>query len=245
MTNHPLNLLLPMGLRRLLRRLALATIPSMRHLDMPKRLRHMRTLGFRPRCILDVGAGHGEWARLAAAIWPEATIFGFEPNRSEQALLEKTRADLPQFRYFQAFLGPSRGTIKYSDKGHQTSLLDVQARSQGSKEAPMLVIDELIARGELERPDFIKIDVQGFELEVLKGAKDTLSGVSAVLLEVNFYRFDPETPTVDEVIDFMRERNFTWWDVMGILRCGNDDALAQMDLMFVKREHPLRKANRL
>jgi uncharacterized membrane-anchored protein YjiN (DUF445 family) len=59
---------------------------------------------------------------------------------------------------------------------------------------------------------------------------------------VSYFRFDPGTPLVDEVIAFMKERGFQWYDVMGILRRPSDDALAQMDLLFVRADHPLRAA---
>src|SRR5690242_19187214 len=92
---HILNRILPMGLRSMLRRAALSCIPSMRHLDMPRRLAHLKAVGFSPRVIFDVGAATGEWARLAARVWPDARIVGFEPNASNAADLERCRRELP------------------------------------------------------------------------------------------------------------------------------------------------------
>ena len=81
---------------------------------------------------------------------------------------------------------------------------------------------------------------RGMSLEVLKGAEKALETCEAVLAEVSFFRFFPAMPTADEVIDFMRERGFALYDVMGILRCQQTDALGQMDFMFLKADHPLR-----
>ena len=234
-----LNAVLPKFTRRCLKRSALATIPSLRHLDMSTRLGRLRQLGFDPRSIVDVGAGSGEWATLAASIWPLAQIIGFEPNRAERPHLEQTRQNLPDFDFIQGVLGPARREIRYRSAGHQTSLLE--ADTSATESAEMYVLDELIEEGRVPSPQFIKIDVQGFELEVLKGAGKAMRHCEGVLLEVNFYEFLPGAATVAETISFFREREFVLYDVAGILRRPSDDALWQMDMVFLPIDHALRR----
>ena len=53
------------------------------------------------------------------------------------------------------------------------------------------MLDELLASGRVPQPQFMKLDVQGFELEVLKGATKMLQAAEVVLLEVSFTRFFP------------------------------------------------------
>src|ERR1043165_5180766 len=106
---HILNRLVASSVRTFLRQCAVEAIPSMRHLDMPKRLRHLSMLGMEPKVIFDIGAARGEWTRLAASIWPNARIVGFEPNRVNVAHLEQTRHDLPRFEPTPCLLGPPRG----------------------------------------------------------------------------------------------------------------------------------------
>lgn len=216
--------------------------PSMRHLDMPMRLAHLSKLGFDPAVIFDVGAAHGSWAREVAGIWPKAKIFGFEPNLSEVPSLKATQRDLPQFQFRRCFLGPERGVVKYEPAGTRTSLIDECADGTGSAEAPMEVLDELIAGGELPVPQFVKLDVQGFELQVLAGARRLLEQTQAVMLEVAMYDSDRSVPTAAEVIAFMTSRHFAWYDVAGIVRRPKDDALWQMDLLFLKADHALRSS---
>lgn len=238
MKPHILNRILPSSIKTLLRQCAVDLIPSMRHLDMPKRMHHLRTLGVIPRVIYDVGAAQGKWATLAASIWPNAHIVGFEPNRVNKPLLEQVRNSLPRFEYLSCLLGASRQTVQYTEKGNQTSLYDPTDSGSSRASADMLVLDELIAEHRIPPPDFIKLDVQGYELEVLRGASQALKTCEGLLLEVSFYREHPEMPTVDEVIQFLRDREFRWFDVMGILRRPGDDALWQMDLYFLKASHP-------
>jgi FkbM family methyltransferase len=240
MLHRSLNTLLPMPLRIALRKAVAPLVPSLRHLNMPVRLRHLRSTGFEARSILDVGAASGDWVRLAASIWPEASIFGIEPNVAEKANLEATRRDVPRFDYVFGFAGPERTTIQYNPSGHQTTLTSA-ATGPGATTAEVYTIDGLVADGRLPAPDFLKADVQGYELEVLRGATHCLqTSVQAVLLEVSMFRFEPPVVLADEVIAFMSEAGFAWFDVAGILRRKEDDALGQMDLLFLKRDHPLR-----
>jgi FkbM family methyltransferase len=232
-----LNTALPVGVRTALRRGAIASIPSMRHLDMPFRLKTLAQNGFQPRVIFDIGAASGDWARLAAGIWPSARIHGFEPNQRERASLERTKRELPAFDFTLCFLGSEPKRVQYDDQGTSTSVLN----GAGTQTAEMRVLDELVRSGAAPRPEFLKLDVQGYELEVLRGGEEALAGARGALLEVSFTEFASGVPLVAEVVAFMAQRGFVWYDAMGIYRSLEDDALLQMDAMFLRREDPLRR----
>lgn len=206
---------------------------------MPKRLQHLSTLGIQPKVIFDIGAAQGDWARLAASIWPKASIIGFEPNRVNRRHLEQTQIDLPKFEYIPCFLGTQPLSVQYECKGNQTSLYNATASGSQQDIADMYVLDELLMQGRIPSPEFLKLDVQGYELEVLRGGIKAMLTCEAMLLEVNFDRDHPEIPIVHEVIGFMTACSFRWFDVMGILRHPEDDTLWQMDLLFLKSSHPL------
>ncbi len=204
---------------------------------MGKRLEHMAGLGFQPQTIVDVGAAEGTWSRMAAAIWPDAHVIGFEPNRTNEAKLERTRRDLPQFAYHLCFLGAEPGRVRYADRGAQTSLY---TDALGNDDAEMRTLDACFEAGLFPQPQLLKLDVQGYELEVLEGGQRVLSGCEAVLAEVSFFRFHPKMPTADDVIAYLKERGFVVYDTMGLLRLPEDDTLGQIDFMFLRSDHRLR-----
>lgn len=212
----------------------------MRHLDMRMRLAHLARMGFAPSMIIDVGTAQGEWATMASRIWPRARIFGVEPNARNMPLLEKLKHKSSQFDYWQGCLGPEARSVSYYQNDNQTSLLDLRG---GNARTSMVRLDDLIAQHGLPAPDFVKLDVQGYELEVLKGGATALPSVEAILMEVNFLKIFPAAPTVEEVIEFMWSSGLAVFDVMGIYRMPSDDALAQMDFLFLRVDHPLRRMN--
>ena len=87
--------------------------------------------------------------------------------------------------------------------------------------------------------DFIKLDVQGYELEVLRGAQRILAGVEAVLLEVSLLKINRGAPILDEVVAFMRERQFVAYEILEIHRRPLDRAMNQVDIIFVRQDSPL------
>lgn len=233
-----MNRVLPAAVRQGLRDVASAFIPTMRHLDMWVRLRHLATLGLNPEVIYDIGAARGEWARRASTIWPNARIVGFEPNESRVPDLEETTATLPNFSYRRCLLGSQIGEVEYVDSRDQTSLYD-RAATGPKVRAPMVTLDSLLTSNVISPPTFMKLDVQGYELEILKGGQLALGAAQAVLLEVSVYHLSPEMPTVLEVLNYMQAHGFLWYDILGLLRRESDDAMAQMDFLFLRRDHPL------
>jgi FkbM family methyltransferase len=201
------------------------------------RLRQLAEVGFNPRVIYDIGASQGLWARSAMGAWTTAQVVGFEPNLSRVEPLNRLAAESSRFRFFSCFLGAQEQVVKYSDQGDQTSLY-LDDREKASI-APMRELDGLVAKDSLPLPDFMKLDVQGAELEVLKGGSRTVEHAEVVLAEVSLYRLREDMPTALELWSWLDSKGFALYDVLSMLRREKDDALVQMDFLFVRRTSPL------
>jgi FkbM family methyltransferase len=232
-----LNRALPQGSREQLRELAITLIPSMRHLDMWTRLEQLAGQGFQPNVIFDVGAATGDWARRAFELWPDAQVVGFEPNVSRRSALEALAAERSQFSFHSCFLGREAQVVKYRERGNQTSVYF--GEEDASAEAKMESLDDLLAKGSLRAPEFIKLDVQGAELDVLAGGEQALASAQVVMAEVSLYRLSEHMPTAFELWQWMNERGFALYDIVSFLRRPKDDALFQMDFVFLRRSNPL------
>jgi hypothetical protein len=83
--------------------------------------------------------------------------------------------------------------------------------------------------------NFLKIDVQGYELEVLRGATNSLQAFEAVLLEVAIIEINEGAPLLHEVTTFMAARGFIASEICEIHRRPLDKAMSQIDVIFVRR----------
>src|SRR6266436_4167158 len=83
-------------------------------------------------------------------------------------------------------------------------------------------------------PDLVKLDVQGFELEALKGATQLFGRTEVFIME---------TPVFHEVVQFMADRGYLTYDFPGFLRRPRDGALGQCGVCFVRENSPLRESS--
>ena len=90
-------------------------------------------------------------------------------------------------------------------------------------------------------PDLLKLDVQGFELQVLKGGEASLGGIRAILTEVSLLDLHEDVPLLHELTGWLGGRGFVAYDICGMTRRPLDQALWQADLIFVRKDDPLRR----
>jgi hypothetical protein len=90
-------------------------------------------------------------------------------------------------------------------------------------------------------PDLVKLDVQGFELEVLRGAPSLFGGTELFVVETSLFAFLPGLPLLGEAIEFMAARGYEVYDLAGRIFRPVDGALAQLDVAFARRRGVLRR----
>lgn len=127
------------------------------------------------RIIFDVGANLGQTAAKLTSDFPEAQIYSFEPVPTSFAQMVATVAALPRVHAFNLAMGDAPGTahIHLTDHSGSNTLKDV-AGSTGAVEVQVETIDTFCAAHGIASIDLLKIDVEGFELNVLSGARHML-----------------------------------------------------------------------
>ena len=104
---------------------------------------------------------------------------------------------------------------------------------------PVRRLDGIIPTG-IPRPALLKIDTQGAELEVVRGATRLLDEIDVVVAETSFHEFRKGTPEISEVIAEMGRLGFVPYEVIEGFYRPIDNALAQIDIAFVPRDSRLR-----
>lgn len=93
-------------------------------------------------------------------------------------------------------------------------------------------------------PDFLKVDTQGYEFQVLKEMEQHLSKVKILLLELNFIEVYDNVKLAHEVIAYLSDFGFVPYDICEIHRRPLDNALFQIDFIFTQKEFFLREDKR-
>ena len=128
--------------------------------------------------VFDVGANVGEWARLAHTACPRATIHAFEIAGPTRELLRRATADLPRVRVVEVGLSDTFGSVdvKHYPTHHRvTSLVDYPHPIPAEWRIERVVTgDGYLRSAGIERIDYLKVDVEGAELAVLRGFQHAL-----------------------------------------------------------------------
>lgn len=189
---------------------------------------------FSPGGIIDIGANVGDWARQASELF-DCPIHMIEAQPQLEGSLRATG-----FPYTITLLGHEyRASVPFHLTGTGSSVMkELTGFDEGTIGLPMQRLDDLGI--DLPSPLLMKLDVQGFELEVLKGAPKTLERTEVILSEVSLLPYNEGAPLMHEVIAFLAERDFLPFDICGGWRRSSDCTMAQTDMIFVRRNSSLR-----
>jgi len=215
--------------------------------DMRPFLEFVRGLGFDPSYVVDVGANRGRWTEMAKEVFPRADFLLVEPQPEMRAPLDELCQRLPGVSWVECAAGPrdeTRIQTIWPDLEGSSFLPHPEPERMASGEqrpARVRPLDDLLAEAGGRVPDLIKIDVQGFELEVLAGCPSIFGRTELLVLETSLYPFLPDLPVLREVIEYMAARGYEIYDIAGYILRPVDAALAQLDVAFARRRGFLRQ----
>ena len=198
-------------------------------------LRTLHALGLRPRTVIDAGANIGQFARAAAETFPEAHVVSFEALPEVAARLRANLADCARVTTVESAVGNEDGTLTFYRNAYDLASSALPAADGAARTEPLEVpvgrLDTLLRDHTLPAPVLLKLDLQGYELEALRGATETLTRVDHVLLEVAFVSSYLGEATFDELYAFLREAGFRFRQPIDVLT-DDDGAIVQMDALF-------------
>lgn len=167
--------------------------------------------------LIDIGANKGQFSLAFRAIRPTATIVAFEPLPDAADTYESLLGTDPLVELHRVAISDMVGELEFhiTDRRDSSSLLKpgqgqadafgVHAESVGM--VPVRQLDEFLALDQLQRPVLVKIDVQGAELQVLKGFK-RLEDVDFIYVELSFVELYQGQPLFAGVSAYLEEHGF-------------------------------------
>jgi len=207
-------------------------------------LNHAKRLGLKPETIFDVGVAHGTPELYAA--FPTACHVLIEPLEEYAPHIREATAALSTVHLITAAAGPEPGErvlhVHPDLVGSSFFLEDEDSDVNGVPRAVKVVtVDQTCADLHAAGPYLLKADVQGAELDVLSGSRQTLKATECVILEVCLFEFYRGGALLPDLVAFLDCEGFAVYDIFGPLYRPLDGAMSQVDVAFVKKNGALRK----
>jgi FkbM family methyltransferase len=215
---------------------------KLRSPEIPNSLERLAKLGFKPNLIFDIGAYKGDFTNLCIKYFPKSRVACFEVLEPRVQQLRQLASQNSVVQVFPVLLGAeSQEKVQFNEAETASSVLIEQVQQNFTvKSYPMTTVDAIVHEHFNScPPDFLKLDVQGYELEVLKGAEKSLAKTQVILAEVNLLDIHKNVPLLAEVVGWLNERDWVAYDICGLTRRPLDQALWQADFIFVPRHSPL------
>ena len=201
--------------------------------------------------VLDVGAASGMYGKRLREGGFEGRICSFEPLKDAHLALEKASAADPGWTCRRLALGAAPGTAKINVSGNSdsSSLLPMRKRHEESYPVATYIATETVELstvdnvwGDVVRPGervFLKLDVQGYEMEVLRGAPRALPLLHGLQVELSLVPLYETAPAWTEVITYLQGLGF----YVALLQPAFDDPktgeVLQVDGIFTRESRLL------
>lgn len=208
-------------------------------------LKGLRWQGYDFDSILDIGASTGQFALTASDIFRRAKVHAFEPlQSSREVLVARVKGVRGQrVRVWAQALGPraQQGLIHVSGYSPSSSILPmlpthVEAfpgtEALRDEKLEIVSLDSLTEELAVGGQCLIKIDVQGYEMEVLRGGQQTLKHARIIIVEASLVPLYAGAPIFDDIMSYLRAAGFRFIGIGSVLCHPSTRRTLQIDAVF-------------
>jgi FkbM family methyltransferase len=169
---------------------------------------------FEPKVIYDIGSCVLHWTKESLKIWPDSTYYLFEGMDSVGFLYDEigfeyhlgvlSDVDNKELTFYQSDVSPG-GNSYYKENSWATELY---YGKNSERIVKTITVDTVVKNKKFKSPDLIKIDVQGCEVDILKGMKETLKTCEHLIVELQHSQYNVGAPLNVESISFIESLGF-------------------------------------
>lgn len=202
----------------------------------------------KPQVVYDIGANCGLWSLTLSKLDKNLKyVCLFEPQTDCVKELERINLGSAKKKIFNFGLGNKNFSKRIKGGTASASIFSANCNQEKyfphsikrvEQETEIFRLDDIVKNNKLPIPDLIKIDVQGYELNVLKGGIKTFSKARFIVVELSYRKFYNGQPSISEVMTFLENNNFVmiskgyeWWSNRF------PGELLQVDGIFVNKKY--------
>lgn len=179
---------------------------------------YLNEMSIEPKVIYDIGSCVTHWCSVAKEKWNNSNFFLFEAMDDVEEIYQEK--GFPNYNIGVLSDKDDRIIEFYENKIHPGGNSYYRENPKHSNDANILfgkdkivkkktsTLDTVVEKRNWPLPDFIKIDVQGSELDILKGATKCLSNCKDVIVELQHVEYNIGAPNKDNVIEYMKQSGF-------------------------------------
>jgi FkbM family methyltransferase len=182
------------------------------HIDYLKKLKE--DFKFEPKVIYDIGACVLHWTNEASKIWPNSKIYLFDGIDTVEFLYQKkgyeynigvlSDLDNKDLIFYQSSVSPG-GNSYYKECSWAT---DIYYGKDSERNIKTTTVDTVVDNKNFQLPDLIKIDVQGCEIDILRGMSKTLKSCEHLIVELQHSQYNLGALLYDESIPIIESLGF-------------------------------------
>jgi len=185
--------------------------------------------------VYDVGAFQGEWTKLLKKTsLKNSKFYLFEANDENEKYLKNSG-----HKYFINVLSDKNKDVKFFSKVHSgdsyfPEKTNFYEDTIVPKTLKTITLNELKKKNQIPAPDFLKIDTQGSEIDILKGGSEILDNCKIILLECPIISYNIGAPSLNEYIRYLDSIDYLPFNITEIHHL--DKVLVQVDIIFLKKD---------
>lgn len=207
-------------------------------------------IGLQPNTIFDIGANIGQTVDFYQNIYPNAKILGFEPIPKTYAKLEAHCSEKSNVNCYNFAFGEKAETMKIKVVKDETSVLNslnddfqsnLSSDSESYEEVEIKVdtLDDFVKREGIQQIDLLKIDTEGYEVPVLKGASNLLGSgkVSAIICEAGFMRSNTRNTYFGDINDILEAHGYALFGMYEMGHIGFKVGKHYGNLLYISKNY--------
>jgi FkbM family methyltransferase len=199
--------------------------------------------------VLDIGSNIGQFAITFNSAMPKAQIFSFEPIPECFQELQENISSIPNISAFNIGLGDYSGDLEFfevNDHSMSSSFLKMTSlhkqafpQTTASKLTKVKVekLDTFAEKISISKPLLIKLDVQGYEEQVMKGGENVISQAAVIIVETSFKTLYEDQPLFEDIYNLLKKHGFSYAGSFEDLRDPVTGAILQQDSIFLKNSN--------